>query len=74
MRVILDCRPISFIVLPKTDPFANFKWDEKIARPEVIGPRQTIEVGACEAEAKGETILNAQMGIVPIILMGEIQI
>jgi hypothetical protein len=73
MRVILDCRPFGFMDLQKIDPFTSFKWDEKIAHPEIVGPKQTIEVGPCEAEAKGETVLNAQMGVAPMILMGEIR-
>jgi hypothetical protein len=73
MRVILDCRPVSFVALRQADPFTLFKWDEKIAHPEIVGPKQTIEVGPCEAETAGDVMLNAQMGTFPIILMGEIR-
>jgi hypothetical protein len=73
MRVILDCRKFGFAELNKTDPFNSFVWDDRISRSEIIGPKQTIQVGPCEADTKGDTILNAQMGIVPIILMGEIR-
>ena len=73
MRVVLDCRPVGFVELQKTDPFAKFKWNERIAHPEIAGPKQTIIVGPCGASTADDTMLNAQMGVVPIILMGEIQ-
>jgi hypothetical protein len=73
MRVILDCRRLGFGELQRTDPFVHFKWDDKKAHPEIIGPKQTIQIGPCEAEATAASLLDAQTGIVPIILMGEIR-
>jgi hypothetical protein len=71
MRAILDCRPIPYGDKSRNEPFSLFHWDDKIAVPEIIGPKQTIEIGPCGATP--EAILNAQMGIAPIYLMGEIR-
>jgi hypothetical protein len=75
MRVIIDCRPLAITYLLAHDPFERFKWDEKIAHPEVVGPHQTIEVGPCEFSAEDQSggLMDAQTGVVPIILMGEIR-
>lgn len=72
-RVVLHCAPVSANELQKDDPFSKLKWDEAVARSEIIGPKQTITVGPCEFEATSEIFLNARMGIVPFVLLGEIR-
>jgi hypothetical protein len=52
------------------EPFSLFKWDDQRAVSYVIGPKQTIEVMACEF-MQGE-LFNAQMGIIRHYLIGEV--
>jgi hypothetical protein len=70
-RVVLVCRPIGVRGPNRQEPFALFNWSDTSAVSEIIGPKQTIVVGPCGAEF--ESILNAQMGIEPIYIMGEIR-
>ena len=51
------------------DPFTFFKWDDSVAIPLVIGPKQLVPVGHCEVDT--DTLLNMNMGIVHLYLMGE---
>jgi hypothetical protein len=73
MRVILDCRPVAYGDLLLADPFSHLKWDESVAHPEIVGPKQTITVGGGPCDIDPSLIFNAQMGVVPIILSGEIR-
>jgi hypothetical protein len=71
LRIVLDCQQLGVKDPRAREPFSVFRWDDAVSVPEIIGPKQTIEIGPCGATF--ETILNAQIGIVPIYLMGEIR-
>ena len=53
-----------------SDPFDAFKWDDKKAIRQPLGPKQTIELAPC-AELTPVNIKDNAMGIVPRYIIGE---
>jgi hypothetical protein len=71
-RVVLACLPVDFRDLQHiAEPYSLFKWNDHVAVSEIIGGKQSLTVGPCEFSC--EATLNAQLGIIPIMLMGQIR-
>jgi hypothetical protein len=65
------------IICPKPDhkvdePFSLFSWDQGRAIQQVIGPKQTVEIGPCDNLSPQDVGANAA-GFVPRYVIGEIR-
>lgn len=70
VRVVTNCYPVGPPRQPR-DPFSAFRWSDKLAYEQVIGPKQAIEIDACQLSP--EELLNAQMGIVHRYFLAEVR-
>jgi hypothetical protein len=74
-RVVLSCKKVAYAdSAHQQEPFSLFRWEQDgPAVSEMIGPKQSIEVGPYEISNDEGEVLNAQMGIIRIFCMGEIR-
>jgi hypothetical protein len=54
------------------DPFTLFRWNEKDAKPDFLGPQQTKEIGPCAELSPQEVSANA-MGLARRFILGEMR-
>jgi hypothetical protein len=72
-KAIVSCK----VVPPSevgAEPFELFKWDESIAIPNVVGPKQKVDISSGDCGAiTHDTIRDIQFGKSVMYLLGEVQ-
>jgi hypothetical protein len=72
-KAIVSCKVVPSAEA-RPEPFELFKWDESIAIPNVVGPKQKVDISSEDCGAiTHDTIRDIQFGRSFIYLLGEVQ-